>query len=219
MNKTGKTVVDGKKLDNEQLGSLTRRHDEIKRRINEGTLGFNHVISSYQAIAENRFWLPAKNSYFFTVTGDGYDYQNAIKKMREEGFIAACDELKNCQFINEKGKKYLLALMHCDEFAPGRLETSLIQKEAMYRGWIPLPADFAPLVCRKFTWQKLKSLSLTRLAMMHDPILINSRPNVLSFVFDCNSERGGLFFSRCCNWDYFEENRWGFIFLVPNFLE
>ena len=50
---TAQAVADGK-LSNEELGKYTRRMDEIKRRLNEGTLSFSVVMIGLQVLIENR---------------------------------------------------------------------------------------------------------------------------------------------------------------------
>lgn len=45
-------VVDGTKMSDEQLGKLTRRSDELKRRINEGTLEYDWVAHELQRVIE-----------------------------------------------------------------------------------------------------------------------------------------------------------------------
>ena len=66
MSKTTKVVDDGEfrllvqnilfkgPMTNEQLGEFTKRTDEIKRRITEGTLPFGRVIVELQAIVEGQ---------------------------------------------------------------------------------------------------------------------------------------------------------------------
>lgn len=54
MQKTENTVVDGTKMTDEQLGKLTRRSDELKRCINEGTLPYDWVIDELQQVIEGR---------------------------------------------------------------------------------------------------------------------------------------------------------------------
>jgi hypothetical protein len=49
---TAKAVLDGTKMTNEQLGELTRRFDEIKKRINQGTLEYQWVIAEEQRLVE-----------------------------------------------------------------------------------------------------------------------------------------------------------------------
>lgn len=51
--KTAPAVLDGK-LTNEQLGGLHRRLNEITRRINEGTLGYDYAMDGLQRIIEGR---------------------------------------------------------------------------------------------------------------------------------------------------------------------
>lgn len=51
--KTEDSVADGK-LNDEQLGALTRRLDEIKRRLNEKTLSYEEVMKMTQIIIENK---------------------------------------------------------------------------------------------------------------------------------------------------------------------
>jgi hypothetical protein len=51
-NTTANAVLDGTKMDNEQLGKLTRRTDELKRRINEGTLEYDWVMDELQRVIE-----------------------------------------------------------------------------------------------------------------------------------------------------------------------
>jgi hypothetical protein len=53
-NVTASAVLDGIKMDNEQLGKLTRRTDELKRRINEGTLEYDWVMDELQRVIEER---------------------------------------------------------------------------------------------------------------------------------------------------------------------
>lgn len=53
-NTTASTVLDGIKMDDEQLGKLTRRTDELKRRINEGTLKYDWVMVELQQVVEGR---------------------------------------------------------------------------------------------------------------------------------------------------------------------
>ena len=48
------TTVPYRKLSNEELGGLTRRFDEIKRRLNEGTLPLPVVMNGLQGIIEGR---------------------------------------------------------------------------------------------------------------------------------------------------------------------
>lgn len=52
---TEKTVEDGK-MSNEKLGSFHRRVDEIKRRINEGTLNYSQVMKGLQLIIQNQIF-------------------------------------------------------------------------------------------------------------------------------------------------------------------
>jgi hypothetical protein len=49
---TTKVVLDGTKMDNEKLGNFTRRSDELKRRINEGTLEYEWVMDGLQMLIE-----------------------------------------------------------------------------------------------------------------------------------------------------------------------
>jgi len=51
---TANAVLDGTKMDDEQLGNLTRRTDELKRRINEGTLSYDWVMDELQRVIEMR---------------------------------------------------------------------------------------------------------------------------------------------------------------------
>ena len=53
-NTTASAVLDGIKMDDEQLGKLTRRTDELKRRINEGTLEYDWVMGELQQVIEGR---------------------------------------------------------------------------------------------------------------------------------------------------------------------
>ncbi len=52
--KTANTVEDGTKMDDEQLGRMTRRCDELKRRINAGTLSYKWVMDELQLVIEKR---------------------------------------------------------------------------------------------------------------------------------------------------------------------
>ncbi len=52
MKTTTNVVVDGTKMSDEQLGKLTRRSDELKRRINEGTLEYDWVANELQRVIE-----------------------------------------------------------------------------------------------------------------------------------------------------------------------
>lgn len=54
MQKTEHTVVDGTKMTDEQLRKLTRRSDELKRHINEGTLPYDWVMDELQQVIEGR---------------------------------------------------------------------------------------------------------------------------------------------------------------------
>ena len=47
-------VADGVRMSDEQLGMLTRRHDELKRRINEGTLSYDWAMDEIQRLIEGR---------------------------------------------------------------------------------------------------------------------------------------------------------------------
>ncbi len=59
-NTTASAVLDGTKMDDEQLGKMTRRTDELKRRINEGTLEYDWVMDELQQVVEGRkFETPA----------------------------------------------------------------------------------------------------------------------------------------------------------------
>ncbi|MDP1706695.1 MAG: hypothetical protein Q8L36_02640 [bacterium] len=49
---TTQIVEDSKKMTDEQLGKLARRQDEIKRRLNEGTLDYDGVMASLQFVIE-----------------------------------------------------------------------------------------------------------------------------------------------------------------------
>lgn len=60
---TEKSVLDGK-LTNEQLGGLTRRQNEIIRRINDGTLKYDEAMALLQG-----FVIEAKSSYFGVLKG------------------------------------------------------------------------------------------------------------------------------------------------------
>ena len=51
-NTTAGTVLDGAKMNDERLGRLTRRSDELKRRINEGTLDYDWVMDELQRVVE-----------------------------------------------------------------------------------------------------------------------------------------------------------------------
>lgn len=54
---TGKTVADGKKqsgLPNELRGQLSRKLDELKRRLNEGTLDFQRTMNRLQLLIEDK---------------------------------------------------------------------------------------------------------------------------------------------------------------------
>lgn len=50
---TARAVTDGR-MNNEELGLLTRRMDEIKRRLNEGTLPYDWVILKLQQVVEGQ---------------------------------------------------------------------------------------------------------------------------------------------------------------------
>lgn len=80
MSKTVQAVIDGK-LTNEQLGGLTRRTNEIIRRINEGTLGYDWVMNELQRVTEGRG------------LGDGSQFQTwRTVKLGTHGTV---EELKN----------------------------------------------------------------------------------------------------------------------------
>jgi hypothetical protein len=53
-NTTASAVLDGTKMTDEQLGKLTRRSDELKRRINEGTLEYDWAMDELQQVVEGR---------------------------------------------------------------------------------------------------------------------------------------------------------------------
>ncbi len=53
-NTTARAVLDGFKMDDEQLGRLTRRFDDLKRRTNEGTLPYDWVMDELQRVIEGR---------------------------------------------------------------------------------------------------------------------------------------------------------------------
>jgi len=53
-NTTASAVLDRIKMTDEQLGKLTRRSDELKRRINEGTLEYDRVMDELQQVIEGR---------------------------------------------------------------------------------------------------------------------------------------------------------------------
>ena len=54
MGKTGRPVVDGKarRMSNEQLGELTRRVDDLKRRVNQGYVPFDWAIRNIQRTSQ-----------------------------------------------------------------------------------------------------------------------------------------------------------------------
>lgn len=51
---TGKTVSDGRRLSNDDLGALTRKFRDIARRIEEGTISFDETLKGLQSVAEGR---------------------------------------------------------------------------------------------------------------------------------------------------------------------
>lgn len=51
---TGKTVSDGRRLSNDDLGALARKFREIARRIEEGTINFDETLKGLQSIAEGK---------------------------------------------------------------------------------------------------------------------------------------------------------------------
>jgi hypothetical protein len=80
---TVRAVVDGK-MNDEQLGAYTRKSDELKRRINEGTLPFEIVLIGLQSLVEGRFqrvwgvWKTIKLGTGGLKNAD--DFRKALKK-------------------------------------------------------------------------------------------------------------------------------------------
>ena len=51
---TANAVLDGSKMNDEQLGRFTRRMNDIQRRINQGTISYAWVMRELQLVAEGR---------------------------------------------------------------------------------------------------------------------------------------------------------------------
>ncbi|MCK9351220.1 MAG: hypothetical protein WCT49_01580 [Candidatus Paceibacterota bacterium] len=227
MNKTTKVVTDGTKMSNEQLGLLTRRHDEIKRRINEGAIHFDEVAKGYQAITEGGRIIQPIVMPMFTVTATGKALKYSLGQLRKKWCVvsAGTERYDSLDPPLQKGKILLLGIIHCDEFHPDELETSIIRKEAHRRGWISPPAEVACLLREKFSTEDINSFGLTRLAIMHEPypdktpyLDPTDRKSWVWTLCGHDTPIGALHGIRCMSWNYFSEDRYGFVFQIPNFI-
>jgi len=83
MKTTDEAVVNGK-LTNEALGALTRKFDEIKRRVEGGTIPLKNTLNALQDIIEGKVYNEYINSHFAfidqfnIVVPEGYTHPNRL---------------------------------------------------------------------------------------------------------------------------------------------
>jgi hypothetical protein len=220
MNKTViKTVKDGK-LSNEQLGLLTRRHDEIKRRVCEGTLSYETVLDGYQNIIENRF---CHGAPMFTITTRGESSEQGLVRLGKNGFLItkeAREEIGKLFFSGQAGSQFLLGIIFAQEFSSGKPNDFDVRREAKRRGWFSPPAEIALDIREKISHSKISALGLDWLSIMHEPIVsVWRKSSQFALGREKTGENSGkdyLFLDMSDIWPYTEINR-GFVFVVPEF--
>ena len=94
-------VTDGK-LANEELGSFTRRCDEIKRRLNEGTLSFSLVMNGLQSIIEDR---SSKSSHLINLDADPFIPDGWYVEEHQKGGQFKWDASKVRLYLSEPQKR------------------------------------------------------------------------------------------------------------------
>jgi hypothetical protein len=182
-------VADGK-LTNEELGALTRRCDEIKRRLNEGTLplplvmrGLQHIIEGCPAdrflrdelsVSEpTRSWREADGVIYFSVTSDGTTGEDWIKRLEGNGFCVgnyAKQVLRSPRFLPTSGVTTEVAVLKGMLFEDDDRITRKIRAEGALRKLGKLNAEIACLIREKFTDDELEIMGLIWIVAMHEPI-------------------------------------------------
>jgi len=230
-----KSVVDGTKMTDEQLGKLTLKFDEIKRRINDGTIPYMEVVDTLQKVViENKMrqylevsqgkakivypvckWREENGVIRFSLTSDGITGEQWITRLESQGIRVsdyAKSILRSKSFKPGKPTVYEIAVLKGGLFSDEERITKNIRAEGKKRKHLTPNAEVACLIREAFSDEDLKAMGLDWLATMHKPIKdFIGNPALL------NAVRGGVDF--CLLADYgCPVNEWrrggGFAFVV-----
>lgn len=106
--KTANAVTDDTKMDNEKLGAFTRRTDELKKRINQGSVGYDWVMDQLQRTIEGLGVMKSPSNlfyphiYFKTRAGlylcDGFG-ERVLSKQKASMSYRGCEGLTSFDFL------------------------------------------------------------------------------------------------------------------------
>lgn len=194
-----KAVADGK-LTNEELGALSRRLDELKRRTNERTLPYPLVMDEVQRLIEGRGvpkWTEEDGIIYFSVTSSGTTGPEWIKRLGKKGFRVsdyAKELLQSSSFVPTDGITYRLAVIRATKFSDAGRVTNKIRAFAEGMKFQTPPAEIACLIREYFSDEELKQLGLWYIVAMHEPIIdSDGNPNLLHA---CRND-GGRWLDAC----------------------
>lgn len=172
-----KTVSDGNsKMNDEQRGRLERRGDELIRRINEGTISYDWVMTELQRVIEGRAtptWHEQDGVIHFSLTSDGTTGEEWIVRLESKGFQIgdyAKSVLRSPDFHPTKGVTYQIAILKGESFENNDRTTQKIRVMGKKLKFITPHPEIACLISEAFTDAELEAMGLIWIVVMHKPI-------------------------------------------------
>lgn len=193
---TENSVVDKKKLTDEEIGKIYRKTNEIIRRINEGTIPFEDSVEAMQKIIIEGHSLSCLNFFnekvevkkdstpifgwqgfdkliYFAVVSDGTTGPDWIKRLQKKGFSVGRQAetlLWSSDFKPTSGKLTIMAIVKGNWLSDDKRVTENIYKEANRLSLCGPNMEVACLIREKFSDQDIKAMGLNFLVTMHSPV-------------------------------------------------
>lgn len=194
--KTENSVVDKKKLTDEEIGQIYRKTNEIIRRVNEGTISFEDSVEAMQKIVIEGHvpyclnalsgkleikkdltpifgWQGYDKLVYFAVVSDGTTGPEWIKRLQKKGFSVGRQAetlLWSSDFKPTSGQLTVMAIVKGTCFSDNNRMTEKIYKEANRLRFGGPNMEVACLIREKFSDQDIKAMGLNFLVTMHSPV-------------------------------------------------
>jgi hypothetical protein len=228
MKTTGKTVGDERpKITDEEIGKIQRKTNELVRRVSEGTITFDDVITGMQDIIEGKFrrlkldfnhgkkWYGVDGVIYIKLISDGATGEEWIKRLEKRGIQltqAAKDLLLSDNFKPTTGVIYTIAILKSDLFVEGDSTTENVICEALKRKMVTPNLEVACLLREMFWDKEIEEMGFYWVTIFHKPFEDND--GSLNFLSTDRDSDGVWLSVRCDKFNFGWGSHRGFVFEV-----
>lgn len=185
-----------RKLTNEELGMLWRKHQEMILRIEKGQIDFKDSADALQQIIiegnsdnhlkvirgelcitkpekSDRLWREENGIIYFTVVSDGATGSQWIYRLEKKGSPVnnvAKELLQSPNFNPTNGVTYQIAVLKASLWDRDNYLFDKVLATANERGFAWPHAEVGPLICDTFTSRDLKEMGCSQIDIMQESV-------------------------------------------------